>query len=82
MLFVIAAVMAGLDGTPAPGLDALTPRLVDRHELPAASALNSFRGNIGMIAGPAVAGIAIAAGGLDWSRTQSTSDTFVFTRDA
>jgi MFS family permease len=64
VLFVVASVMAGLDGIQRPSLDALTPRLVERHELPAASALDSFRGNIGMIAGPAVAGIVIATGGL------------------
>jgi MFS family permease len=64
LLFVVASVMAGLDGIQRPSLDALTPRLVERHELPAASALDSFRGNIGMIAGPAVAGVVIATGGL------------------
>ncbi len=65
VLFVVAAIMAGLDGIQRPSLDALTPRLVERHELPAASALDSFRGNIGMIAGPAVAGVVIATGGLE-----------------
>jgi MFS family permease len=64
VLFIVAAVMAGFDGIQRPSLDALTPRLVERHELPAASALDSFRGNIGMIAGPAVAGIVIATAGL------------------
>jgi MFS family permease len=64
VLFVVAAVMAGFDGIQRPSLDAMTPRLVERHELPAASALDSFRGNIGMIAGPAVAGLVIATAGL------------------
>ena len=44
--------MAGLDGLQRPPLDALIPRLVDRDELIAASALDSFRGNVGMLAGP------------------------------
>ena len=43
VLFVIAGVMAALDGLQRPSLDALAPRLVERDELPAASALSSFR---------------------------------------
>ena len=39
VLFVVAAVMAGLDGLQRPPLAALTPRLVERDELPAAAAL-------------------------------------------
>ena len=64
VLFVVGALMAGLDGLQRPPLDALTPRLVERHELVAASALDSFRGNIGMVTGPAVGGILIATLGL------------------
>ncbi len=64
ILFVVGAVTAGLDGIQRPPLDALIPRLVERHELLAASALDSFRGNIGMVAGPAVGGILIATLGL------------------
>ena len=52
LLFVASAVMAGLDGLQRPSLEALTPRLVDRDEIPAASAISSFRMTIGMIAGP------------------------------
>ena len=36
LLFVVAALMAGLDGLQRPSLEALTPRLVTREELPAA----------------------------------------------
>jgi MFS family permease len=64
VLFVVGALMAGLDGLQRPPLDALIPRLVERHELTAASALDSFRGNIGMLAGPAVGGVLIATAGL------------------
>src|SRR5687767_1115811 len=56
LLFVVAALMAGLDGLQRPSLEALTPRLVTREELPAAAALSSLRSNFGMIAGPAVGG--------------------------
>jgi MFS family permease len=64
LLFVVSAAMAGLDGLQRPSLEALTPRLVDRDEIPAASAISSFRMTIGMIAGPALGGILIAGFGL------------------
>ena len=64
VLFVIAAAMAGLDGLQRPPLEALTPRLVEREEIPAAAALNSLRMTLGMVAGPAVGGVLIAAFGL------------------
>jgi predicted MFS family arabinose efflux permease len=67
VLFVVGAAMAGLDGIQRPSLDAMTPRLVERQELPAASALDSFRWEIGMIAGPAVAGLVIATAGLSFA---------------
>lgn len=77
VLFLVAAIMAALDGIQRPSLDALTPRLVERRELAAASALDSFRGNIGMIAGPAVAGVVIATGGLEVTYAIDVG-TFVF----
>jgi MFS family permease len=64
VLFVVAGLDAALYGIQRPSLDALTPRLVDRDELPAASALTSFRMTFGALAGPALAGGLIAAIGL------------------
>jgi MFS family permease len=64
ILFAIAMVMAGLDGIQRPSLEAAIPRLVERHELVAASALDSLRGNVGMIGGPALGGVLIATIGL------------------
>jgi MFS family permease len=64
LLFVMSALLATLDGLQRPSLDALTPRLVERDELPAAGALASFRMTIGMIAGPAVGGVLVATVGL------------------
>ena len=63
-LYVIAAYMSALNGLQRPSLDALTPRLVDSDELPAAAALATFRGSVGMIAGPALGGALIASTGL------------------
>jgi MFS family permease len=69
VLFVVGAAMAGLDGIQRPPLDALIPRLVDREELLAASALDSLRSNIGRVAGPALAGVLIAVLGLPLTYT-------------
>jgi MFS family permease len=64
LLFVVSAIMAALDGLQRPSLEALTPRLVDRDEIPAAAAIGTLRGTIGMIAGPALGGVLIAVVGL------------------
>jgi MFS family permease len=64
VLFVVTPVMAAIDGFQRPSLDAMVPRLVSRDELPAAVALDTFRGEVGMIAGPAVGGVLIATIGL------------------
>jgi len=63
-LFVIAGLMSALNGLQKPSLEALTPRFVDKGELPAAAALGVFRGSVGMIAGPALGGLLIASAGL------------------
>jgi MFS family permease len=62
-LYVVAAVTAGLDALQRPALDALVPRLVAREQLPAAAALSSLRWTIFAVAGPAIAGVVIAAFG-------------------
>ena len=54
LLFVVEALAASLAGFLRPSLDALTPRLVEKNELTAASALDSLRFQIGLIGGPAV----------------------------
>src|SRR5919197_799115 len=59
-----AAGAAALQGLQRPSLDALPPRLVAREELPAAAALEGLRGSLGMVAGPALAGLLVAAAGL------------------
>jgi MFS family permease len=64
VLFVVVAAMASLDGLQRPSLDALVPRLVERDEVPAASALDSFTFNVAEIVGPALAGVVIATAGL------------------
>ena len=56
--------MTALQGIQRPPLDSLTPRLVEREELVAASALDTLRRSLGMVTGPAIAGVLIAAFGL------------------
>jgi len=64
LIFAIAALQGAFDALQRPSLDALLPRLVDRDELAAAGALGSLRGTVGMIAGPALAGVLVAVAGL------------------
>jgi MFS family permease len=63
-IFVIAALMSAISGIHVPALESLTPKLVERDELTAVSALTSLRGTSAAIAGPALAGLCIAAFGL------------------
>jgi MFS family permease len=64
LIFAIVVLQGSFDALQRPSLDALLPRLVDRDELTAAAALGSVRGTLGMIAGPAIAGVLIAVAGL------------------
>ena len=64
LLFVIAMAWGVLDAVQRPSLDAMLPRLVDKDELAAAAALGGVRGTLGMILGPALGGVLLAAFGL------------------
>ena len=64
IIFVVGAVMSALNGFHRPALDALTPRLVDRDDLKAVSALSSLRYSLSAIAGPALGGLLIAQFGM------------------
>src|SRR5262245_56790169 len=63
LIFVVSALMSACNGFHRPALDAMTPRMVDREDLTAVSALNFFRFSISSIGGPALAGLLIAAVG-------------------
>src|SRR5688500_16043415 len=58
--FAAAGAMAALNGFHSPAMAAMTPRLVERDEIPAVAALTSARGSLCMIAGPALGGALIA----------------------
>ncbi len=64
VLFVCAALLAGFFALLRPPLHALVPRVVPREQLKAAMALEWLRGDVGMIAGPALGGLLIAAFGV------------------
>src|SRR5467141_3942899 len=61
LIFAVGAAMSACNGFHRPALDAMTPRLVDREDLTAVSALNFFRFSISAIGGPALGGICMAA---------------------
>ncbi|WP_030780527.1 MFS transporter [Streptomyces sp. NRRL S-920] len=62
-LYVVAAGVAALAGLQRPALDSLLARIVPHDQLTAAAALNSFRWNVGAIAGPSLAGLVVAYAG-------------------
>jgi MFS family permease len=64
-LFVGAGGLAAFYGLERPSLDAMIPRIVERSELPAASALWWGGMNTAAIAGSSLAGVLIAAGGAE-----------------
>jgi MFS family permease len=63
LIFVVSATMSACNGFHRPALDAMTPRLVDREDLTAVSALNFLRFSISSIGGPALGGVVMAAVG-------------------
>ncbi len=63
VLFVVAALFAGLNALHRPALEALTPRLVPPDQMAAVSALSTFRYSFSYIIGPALAGVLAATFG-------------------
>lgn len=57
LLYVVAALMATVDGVQRPAMDAMVPRLVKPQQIPAAVVLNTLRGNVAWLAGPALGGL-------------------------
>lgn len=64
VVYAASFAYAVLDSLQRPSLDALVPRIVAPDQLAAAGALNTLRGNIGTIAGPALGGILINLSGV------------------
>ena len=66
LLYVVAALMASVDGLQRPALEAMVPRLVRPEEIPATMALQSLGMQTAQLGGPALAGILIASIDLEW----------------
>jgi MFS family permease len=64
LLYAVDMAMVGVMALQRPSLDAMMPRLVPREELTGAIALTELYSSFGMIAGPAVGGVLVAAIGL------------------
>ncbi|MFC7220032.1 MFS transporter [Streptomyces polyrhachis] len=66
-LYVIAAGSATMTAIQQPAMTSLVPRIVAHDHLPAATALNSVRWQVGGVAGPALAGFVVAYAGAEWA---------------
>ncbi len=62
-VFVLAGAIAGLGAIQRPALQGIVPRLVERDELTAAGAIDALVRTVGMIGGPAFAGLLLAGPG-------------------
>jgi MFS family permease len=63
-LYVLTAAAAGLQAVDLPARTAAVPSLVRRELLPAAAALHQILMQVGLVAGPALAGLVVARAGL------------------
>ncbi len=63
LLSAIVAVQSGLFALDSPARQAFVPRLLPPHLLPAANALRQVEFNVGMTAGPLIAGVMVATWG-------------------
>jgi MFS family permease len=62
-IYLLVAVLQGASGFHRPALEALTQKLAQPQEFAAVAALSSVRGTVGMVAGPALAGLLLARWG-------------------
>ncbi len=74
-VYLVAGLVAAVDGLQRPALDSLTPRIVAHDQLTAAFALNSLYRNAASVAGPALAGVIVAVAGV---RTAYALDVTTF----
>jgi MFS family permease len=67
IVYLGAAIIAGLSGFALATRSAMTPTLVPRDRLPSALALNQAMYQTALIVGPAVGGVIVATAGLAWA---------------
>ncbi|MEI6405523.1 MAG: MFS transporter [Actinomycetes bacterium] len=66
-IYIVAMLMACVDGLQRPSLTALTPRVVAREDLATASALESWTGSAGFLIGTSLGGVIVVAFGFGWA---------------
>jgi MFS family permease len=67
LIYVAVAGIAATSAIDSPTRSAMTPRLLDKTQLPAAAALNQIIWNGAGLIGPALAGIIVAGFGFSWA---------------
>ena len=65
-IYVLGALLAAAQSLQRPSKEALEPRTVEHGQIMAASALSSLGVQVGLLAGPAVGGVLLAAFGVGW----------------
>lgn len=66
-LYVLGALLSAVTSAHRPSREALLPRVVRHDELPGALALSSIGMQVGLLAGPAIGGVLLAAAGATWA---------------
>lgn len=64
IIFVVSGLLSALTGFHRPAMEALTPQIVAKEDMPAIAALGSLRYSVGAIVGPALGGWLIAKYGI------------------
>lgn len=64
LIFATAVFMSAFTGVHRPALDSMIQQIVAKEDFPAVSALTTFTYSVGMIGGPAIAGLLLASVGL------------------
>ena len=66
VLYVVGAALSAAQALQRPSREALVPRVVKHHEIPAAAALGSASMQFGLLGGPAIGGLLLAGPGAVW----------------
>jgi MFS family permease len=66
VIFVVAGLLAAASSLQRPSREALMPRTVAHHEIPAANALTGFGMQLGVLLGPTIGGLLLAFVGIGW----------------
>ena len=67
LVYLCGGLQAVATSLQRPSREALLPRVVAHHELPAAVSLSSLTRQIGQLAGPAVGGVVVSTAGVAWA---------------